>query len=60
MEKLEMTARQIPRVRESLRLEWLLCPLNLEKKNWRVTKLKYISNKSNSSSNEFQCFHHDS
>lgn len=38
MERLEMTARQIQKVWESLRLEWLLCPLNLRNKQRRVRK----------------------
>lgn len=38
MEKLEMTAHQIQRIWESLRLEWLLCPLNLRSKQQIVRK----------------------
>lgn len=60
MEKLEMTGRQMLRVWGGLRLEWLLCPLNLEKKSWREPKSN-ISDQSDSSSvpvtNEQMCQH---
>lgn len=38
METLEMTARQILRPWEVLRLEWLLCPLNLRNEKRGLTK----------------------
>lgn len=40
METLEMSARQILRLWEGLRLEWLLCPSNLRNQKWGLTKSK--------------------
>lgn len=33
-----MSARQMQKVWESLRLEWLLCLLSLKNKRWRVSE----------------------